>query len=296
MRFQKEGKLMKKNRMSFWMFVGPVLIAFTLVQLIPLLFGIYYSFTDWNGIRSEIKWIGIQNYIVAFKDPSFGQSFWFTFKFTIVSVIVLNILGFGLALLVTRKSKLNNLLRTIFFMPNLIGGLILGFIWQFIFTQVFASLGKVLNQNWLLGWLSDGKTGFYGLVILMSWQMAGYLMVIYIASLESIPPELIEASRIDGANLLQRIKHIIIPLVRPAFTVSLFLTLSNSFKLYDQNLSLTSGGPANKTQMLAMNIYNTAFKFNLMGVAQAKAVIFFFIIGIITMTQVYVSKKSEVEV
>ncbi|SHH13398.1 carbohydrate ABC transporter permease [Clostridium grantii] len=287
---------MRNNKISFWIFVAPVLIAFTVVQLIPLLSGIYYSFTDWNGISSSIHWIGFENYIVAFKDATFGKSFWFTTKFTIASVIVLNILGFGLALLVTRESKFSNGLRTIFFMPNLIGGLILGFIWQFIFTQVFATLGKATGQSWLLGWLSNETTGFYGLIILMSWQMAGYLMVIYIAALQNIPQELIEASQIDGATLLQRTKHIVMPLVRPAFTVSLFLTLSNSFKLYDQNLSLTGGGPANQTQMLAMNIYNTAFKFNLMGVAQAKAVIFFFIVGLITITQVYMSKKNEVEV
>lgn len=287
---------MRKNKLSFWLFVGPVLLAFTLVQLIPLLFGIYYSFTDWNGISSKITFTGIQNYITAFTDPTFGASFKFTLLFTIASVIILNILGFGLALLVTRESKLSNSLRTVFFMPNLIGGLILGFIWQFIFTQVFASIGNATGQMWMLGWLSNMQTGFYGLVILMSWQMAGYLMVIYVAALQNIPQELIEASQIDGATLGQRIKHIIMPLVRPAFTVSLFLTLSNSFKIYDQNLSLTGGGPSNSTQMLAMNIYNTAFKFNLMGVAQAKAVILFFIVGLITMTQVYFSKKGEVEV
>lgn len=286
---------MKKNNISFWLFVGPVLVAFLLVVLLPLLFGIYYSFTDWNGIKSEVSWIGFKNYVIAFKDQGFLDSFLFTFKFTVVSVIVLNILGFGLALLVTRQLKINNLLRTVFFMPNLIGGLILGFIWQFIFKEIFASLGSLTGQQWLLGWLSDGKTGFYGLIILMSWQMAGYLMVIYIAAIQNIPQELIEASMIDGANTWQRLKNIIFPLVRPAFTVSLFLTLSNSFKLYDQNLSLTAGGPGNSTQMMAMNIYNTAFKFNQMGVAQAKAFILFLIVGVITITQVYVSKKGEVE-
>ncbi|MDP4143049.1 MAG: sugar ABC transporter permease [Bacillota bacterium] len=285
----------KKNKFTFWAFVGPVLIAYALVQLIPLLFGIYYSFTDWNGIGSDLKWVGIQNYITAFKDATFLQSFLFTLKFTIPSIIVLNALGFGLALLVTRESKFTNILRTIFFMPNLIGGLILGFIWQFIFTQVFAGLGKVLGQQWLMGWLSNGKTGLIGLIILMSWQMAGYLMVIYISSLQNIPPELLEAAQIDGANVWQRVKNITIPLVRPAFTVSVFLTLSNSFKLYDQNLSLTAGGPAKATEMLAMNIYNTAFQFNLMGVAQAKAVVFFLLIGIVSVTQVYFSKKGEVE-
>ncbi|MBL4932124.1 carbohydrate ABC transporter permease [Clostridium paridis] len=286
---------MRKRNFSFWGFVGPILLAYIVVQLIPLVIGIYYSFTDWNGINSDVKLIGIQNYVNVFKDPTFKQSFWFTFKFTVLSIIVLNALGFGLALLVTRESKICNILRTVFFMPNLIGGLILGFIWQFIFTQVFSGIGKAFGQQWLLGWLSDGKTGLYGLVILMAWQMAGYLMVIYVASLQNIPTELLEAAEIDGANLFQKVKNIIFPLVRPAFTVSVFLTLANSFKLYDQNLSLTAGGPAKATEMLAMNIFNTAFQFNLMGVAQAKAVIFFVIVGGVSLIQLYFSKKSEVE-
>lgn len=286
---------MKKRNLSFWYFVGPILFAYIVIQLIPLLVGIYYSFTDWNGINSTVKLIGFKNYFTAFKDPSFGHAFLFTVKFTVLSIIILNVIAFGLALLVTKESKISNLLRTIFFMPNLIGGLILGFIWQFVFTQVFSNIGKLLGIQWLQGWLSDGKTGLYGLVILTAWQMSGYLMIIYIASLQNIPPELIEAAQIDGANAWQRIKNIIIPLVRPAFTVSIFLTLSNSFKLYDQNLSLTAGGPANSTEMLAMNIYNTAFSLNQMGVAQAKAVIFLLIIGTVSIIQVYYSKKGEVE-
>lgn len=284
-----------KRKLPFWAFVGPIFLAYVIVQLVPLVTGIYYSFTDWNGIDSTVKWIGLKNYAVVFKDKTFSQSFMFTLKFTILSIIILNAIGFGLALLVTKESKLSNALRTIFYMPNLIGGLILGFIWNFIFTEIFADLGKMFHQQWMLGWLSDGKTGLYGLIILMSWQMAGYLMIIYIAALQNIPQELIEAAQIDGANAWQRVKNITIPLVRPAFTVSIFLTLSNSFKLYDQNLSLTAGGPAKATEMLAMNIYNTAFQFNLMGVAQAKAVIFFLVVGLLSLTQVYFSKKGEVE-
>lgn len=286
---------MKKNNLSFWMFVGPVLLAFIVVQLLPLIIGIGYSFTDWNGIRSDISFVGFENYAGLFKDQEFLNAFKFTGLFTLVSVIVLNALGFGLALLVTRENKLSNILRTVFFMPNLIGGLILGFLWNFIFTEIFNSLGSALNLKWMMGWLSDQKTGFWGLVILMSWQMAGYLMVIYIAALQNIPQELIEASHIDGATPWQRVKSIVLPMVRPAFTVSLFLTLSNSFKLYDQNLSLTGGNPGNSTQMLAMNIFDTAFTFDQMGRAQAKAVIFFLVVGAISLTQVYFSKKGEVE-
>ncbi len=286
---------MKNKNFAFFGFVGPCLLAFTLVVLIPLLFGIYYSFTDWNGIRADVNFIGISNYLKILDDQQFLDSFIFTVKFTIGAVISINIIGFSLALLVTRELKGSNLLRTVFFMPNLIGGLILGFIWQFIFIKGFGALGQLTNQMWLMGWLSNQETGLWGLIILMSWQLSGYVMVIYIAQIQSIPVELTEASKIDGANSWQQIKNIIFPLVRPAFTISLFLTLSNSFKLFDQNLSLTNGGPARSTEMLALNIYKTAFTFNKMGLAQAEAVIFLLIVGAFTLTQVYISKKGEVE-
>ena len=286
---------MKKKNFAFWLFLAPVLIAFTMVVLIPLIMGIFYSFTDWNGISSSTNFVGIQNYINAFKDETFRHSFWFTTKFTIVSVFVLNSMGFGLALLVTQKLKTSNILKTIFFMPNLIGGLILGFIWQFIFQEVFASIGKAIGANWLMGWLSNEKTGFWGLVILMSWQMAGYLMIIYISGIQNISSEVLEAAKIDGASSWQRLKNIIFPLVRPAMTISVFLTLSNSFKLYDQNLSLTAGGPGNATQMISMNILKTGQKFNDMGQAQAKAIILLLVVGAISLIQVYFSKKGEVE-
>jgi raffinose/stachyose/melibiose transport system permease protein len=286
---------MEKNKATFWAFVGPSLLAFSLVLLIPLLIGIYYSFTDWNGIAANVSFIGLDNYVEMFNDSTFLESFIFTTKFAIASVISINIIGFSLALLVTRGMKISNLLRTIFFMPNLIGGLILGFIWQFIFVKGFAHLGELTGQGWLLGWLSNQETGFWGLVILLSWQLSGYVMVIYVAGIQNIPEELIEAAKIDGANAWERVKHIVFPLVRPAFTASLFLTLSNSFKLFDQNLSLTSGGPARSTEMLALNIYKTAFTFMETGVAQAKAVIFLLVVGLVTLSQVYFTKKGEVE-
>jgi raffinose/stachyose/melibiose transport system permease protein len=284
-----------KHGLTFWAFVGPSLFAFALVILIPLILGIYYSFTNWNGIGSDIKFIGFENYIKTFSDEGFRNSLFFTIKFTFVSVISINVIAFGLALLVTRESKISNLLRTIFFMPNLIGGLILGFIWQFIFVNVFNAVGQALGQEWMMGWLSNATTGFWGMVIIMAWQMAGYVMVIYIAGLQNVPPELNEAAKIDGATALQRIRLITFPMIKPAFTISLFLTLSNSFKLFDQNLALTNGGPGNATQMLALNIYQTAFSYNKMNLAQAKAVIFFILVTVITLVQVYITKKDEVE-
>ena len=287
---------MKNSKLWFWTFVGPIVFAFSVVVIIPMFIGFYYSFTDWNGIVNDANWVGIKNYIEIFKnDGQMLDSFKFTVKFAIASVIMINFIGFGLALLVTNGRKSNNVLRSIFFMPNLIGGLILGFIWQFIFTKAFDAIGTKLSWSFLEGWLSTSTTGFWGLVILMSWQMSGYMMIIYIAALQNIPESLIEAAKIDGANAYHRLKNITVPLVMPAFTVGVFLTLSNSFKLYDQNLSLTGGGPYHSTEMLAMNIYKTAFTYNKLGLAQAKAVIFLITVAVITLTQMYFSKKKEVE-
>ncbi len=286
---------MKRSKIWFALFVSPILLAFTVVVVVPMLIGIYYSFTNWDGIRSG-SWVGLSNYIkVLTNDKDFFKSFIFTAKFAATSVVTINLLGFLLALLVTRGLRLSNVLRSVFFMPNLIGGLILGFIWQFIFTNGFNAVGKFLGVEFLQGWLADSTTGFLGLVILMSWQMAGYMMIIYISALENIPESLLEAADIDGANSFHKLIHITIPLVAQAFTVGLFLALSNSFKLFDQNLALTGGGPYNSTQMLALNIYNTAFRFNDFGVAQAKAVLFLIAVAAITLTQIYYSKKREVE-
>ncbi|MCH6268478.1 MULTISPECIES: carbohydrate ABC transporter permease [Neobacillus] len=285
---------MRTRDLSYWLFLAPVLLALSMVVIVPLVFGIYYSFTNWNGIEVG-SFVGLENYLAILDDKEFLDSMWFTVKFSVVSIILINLFGLSLALIVTSKIKSNKFLRTIFFMPNLIGGLILGFIWQFIFIKVFAGIGSVFGIQSLEGWLSTTQTGFWGLVILMSWQMSGYIMVIYIAYLEGVPGELIEAAEIDGASPFQRLRYIIFPLVAPAFTVSMFLTLSNTFKLYDQNLSLTGGGPYNSTQMVAMEIFKTAFTESEMAYAQAKAVIFFVIVAVISLTQVYINKKREVE-
>ncbi|MBF1056982.1 MAG: sugar ABC transporter permease [Peptostreptococcus sp.] len=288
------NKKLGKNGLFFWLFLAPVLIALIMVVVIPLLYGVYYSFTNWDGINTPV-FAGISNYMQLLGDEGFRNALWFTTKFAVVSIVLINAIGLGLALLVTQKLKGSNLMRTVFFMPNLIGGLILGFIWQFVFIQGFDAIGQAVGTEALQGWLSTTRTGFWGLVILTAWQMSGYIMIIYIAHLEGIPEDLIEAAQIDGANVFQRFRHIIFPLVAPAFTVSMFLTLSNSFKLYDQNLSLTGGAPYNSTQMVAMNIYNTAFLENKMAYAQSKALVFFIIIAVISLTQVYYNKKREVE-
>ena len=287
--------MQKDAKMWFWIFVGPILFAFLAVELIPAIMGIGYSFTSWDGIASQPQYVGIQNYITVFKDAEFFRAFSFTARFAIVSIISINLVGFLLALLVTSGLKGSSFLRGAFFIPNLIGGLILGFIWQFIFTKVFDSIGAKYGLEFLRGWLATGTTGFWGLIILMTWQMSGYMMVIYIAGLQNIPDSVLEAAAIDGASKWQVLKDITIPLVAPAFTVGVFLTLSNSFKLYDQNLSLTGGGPGNSTQMMALNIYNTAFGFSKFGLAQAKALIFLVVLATLALTQMYFSKKREVE-
>lgn len=283
---------MKNKSLSFWLFLTPTLVALALVVFIPMLEGLFYSFTDWDGL-SFTKVVGFKNYMALLQDKAFGNAFWFTVAFVIVTVILLNVIGLGLALLVTQKFKGNNFLRAIFFMPNMIGGLILGFIWQFIFTQGFSALGSALHMTVFQNWLTNSLTGFWGLVIVTVWQMSGYIMIIYIAYLQNIPSEVIEAAEIDGASAWQRFTRITFPMIAPAFTVCMFLTLSNGFKIYDQNLSLTNGGPYNSTQMLAMDIVNTAYNSSDFALAEAKAIVFFLIVAAISLVQVFYNRKRE---
>lgn len=283
---------MKRSKTGFWLFLMPCLIAFAIIVLYPMISGFFYSFTDWNGVGNNPNFIGLTNFASIFEnDQVFWNSFAFTTIFALVSVILINIVGFSLALLVTKRFRGNNFLRSVFFMPNLIGGLLLGFAWQFIFTKAFAATGI----DFLQGWLTNQATGFLGLLIVMVWQMGGYMMIIYIAALQNIPDSINEAAALDGATGNRRLFAITVPMVAPAFTIGLFLTLSNSFKLFDQNLALTKGGPNNATQMLALNIYQTAFSMNRFGEAQAKALIFLLSVAVITLFQLYFSKKSEVE-
>jgi raffinose/stachyose/melibiose transport system permease protein len=286
-----------KDAGLFTLFVGPVLLAFILIVLIPFFTGIYYAFTDWNGVTGSVKWVGLDNFKYLFtEDKQFQTSFILTTKYTVVAIILTNLIGFGLALLVAQKLKAKNVLRTVFFMPNLIGGLILGFIWQFIFVKGFASIGELTGiPLFELAWLGDAKTAFWGIVIVSVWQGAGYIMIIYIAALQNVPQELIEAARIDGANRFQVLRHITMPLVAPAVTICLFLTTASSFKVFDANLSLTNGGPFKSTEMLALNIYTEAFVNNRYGIGEAKALIFFIVVAAITVLQVSISKKREVE-
>lgn len=287
---------MKRSKLLYWGFMAPCIITFSLAVIIPFLKGVYYSFTSWDGIKAEPVFLGIDNYITIFtRDSAFLSSFRYTLFFTLAAVIIVNVVALLLSMLVTQALKGKDILRSIFFMPNLVGGILVGFAWQFIFTQVLDTIGTKLNLSWLCNWLSTTTTGTAGLLIVVVWQMSGYMMLIYIAQIQNISDDLIESSAIDGANTLKRFIYIKLPLMMPALTIGIFLTLSNCFKLYDQNLALTDGGPYNSTEMLSMNIYRSAFMENKLGQAQAKAVIFLVVVAIITLTQLYSFKKKEVE-
>nr|WP_272595616.1 sugar ABC transporter permease [Paenibacillus apiarius] len=287
----------RKDKLWFVLFTFPLLFIFTTVVIIPFLFGIAYSFVKWDGIPANPKvFVGFDNFIQLFKDERFLSSAWHTVKFTVMAVISVNVLGLAFSLFVTAKLRVRNVARTLFFMPNLIGGLILGYIWQFIFTDVFGYLGQSTGLDGIFfNWLLDPQFSLYAIVIVFTWQVAGYTMIIYIAGLQGIPDELVEAAKVDGANVWHRLTKITLPLLMPAFTICLFLTLSGAFKIYDVNLSLTRGGPNNATEMFAMNIYNEIFAYGNYGLGQAKAVIFFLVVAVFTLTQVVMTKKREVQ-
>lgn len=283
-----------RERTASLLFIGPAVVLFATIVLIPLFQGIFFSFTDWNGL-GYTTWLGLDNYAAAVGDPQFLGAFWLTIRFAAVAIITINATGLGLALLVTSGMKISSLLRGVFYVPNLIGGLVLGFVWNFIFTQTFPAIGQALGIPGMDSWLTNFQTGFWGLIILTTWQMSGYMMVIYIAALQAIPKDLVEAAGLDGARGIHIFRHITLPMIAPAFTVSLFLTLLNTFKLYDQNLALTGGGPGTMTQLVAMHIYNTAYKYEQMSIGQAKSILFLIAVVIITLTQVTLTKKREIQ-
>ena len=287
-----------KGKITTALFVIPSLFIFINVVIIPFVMGIVYSFTNWDGFAFKgSTFVGLKNYTAAFADGKFAKAFWLTTEYTFVMIILVNIIGLALALLVTSKIKSKNFFRGIYFLPNLIGGLILGFIWKFIFTKFFEQFGLITHTSKIFfNWLDSPTASFWALVIVGVWQMSGYVMVIYIASIESISDEVMEAANIDGANIWTKFRRITLPLIAPAFTISLFVTLSNSFKQYDTNLSLTNGGPFGSTELVTMNIFSTAFSYNKYAQAQAKAIIFFLVIMVITIVQIYITKKREVEI
>ena len=282
-----EENMQKAIKKWFPVLALPTVVAFLISFLITFIMGIYLSFCKFKTVKNA-KWVGFDNYLKAFANEDFINALWFTVKFTIVSVITINILAFLFAMLLTKALRGTNVFRTIFFMPNLIGGIVLGYIWLMIINGVLQYFNATIT--------TDASYGFWGLVILMNWQLIGYMMIIYISGIQNISPDLIEAAQIDGANSVQRLFHITIPQVMPSITICLFLTLTNSFKLFDQNYALTAGAPGKSTQMLALDIYNTFYgRVGWQGVGQAKAVIFFLIVAAIALTQLFLTRRKEVE-
>lgn len=280
--------MQKTLKKYFIIFTVPTLIAFAFAFIIPFVQGVYLSFCKFTTV-SNAKWVGLQNYKTAFSSgQGFTSALAFTAAFTILSVLTVNIFAFCIALLLTRKIKGTNVFRTVFFMPNLIGGIVLGYTWQQMINAVLYRYETTI--------VSNAKYGFWGLVILMNWQMVGYMMIIYIAGLQNISTDLVEAAKIDGATPWQTLVKVKIPMVMSSITICTFLTLSNSFKLFDQNKALTNGAPMKKTQMLALNIYDTFYsKTGYQGVGQAKAVIFFIIVAVIALAQLSFTRSREVE-
>lgn len=279
---------MEKAVKKYWpIFLLPTMAAFLIGFIIPFIEGIYLSFCNFTTIK-DAKFVGIQNYIEAFKDSNFLGSFKFTTLFAIVSLVLINVLAFLIALALTQNIKGKNIFRTVFFMPNLIGGIVLGYVWQLIFDGIFVKFNTALKLNETLG--------FWGLVILVGWQQIGYMMIVYIAGLQAIPGDIQEAAMIDGATRMQRLFKITIPNMMPSITICTFLTITNSFKLFDQNLALTGGEPLHKTEMLALNIYSTFYgRVGAEGVGQAKAVVFFIIVVAIGLLQLKLTRDKEVQ-
>lgn len=279
-----------------FLFLGPTTIFFALTVIIPFLYGVFLTLNNMKSPSDPLEFAGLANYVAAVQDTDFWVSLWLTLKFVFVTVILVNAVGFGLAYLVTSGIKIQNSLRTAYFTPNLIGGLVLGYIWQFIFVQSLPAIGKKLGIDFLaLGWLGDPTMAFWSLVIVTIWQTSGYMMIIFIAGLVSIPRDLMEAARIDGAGPIKKLMNVTIPLMIPSFVVTIFLTLKNAFMVYDLNFSLTAGGPFDSTKMVSMHVVNKAFVETNYGTGQAEGIILFIIVAIVTGIQVYSSKKLEVE-
>ena len=279
---------MEKAIRRYWpIFVLPTFLAFILGFIEPFAMGVYLSFCKFTTV-TDAKFIGFSNYLKIFTDASFVHALWYTALFTVVTVVLIKVLAYAVALLLTKGFRGTNIFRTVFFMPNLIGGIILGYIWQLLLNGVLLYMNRTLTYS--------SVYGFWGLVILMCWQQIGYMMIIYIAGIQNIPGDLIEAAKIDGATSGQILKNVTIPMVMPSITICTFLTLTNSFKLFDQNLALTIGEPSNMSELLALNIFRTFYgRTGWEGVGQAKAVVFFLLVAAIALTQNWLTRRKEVQ-
>ena len=289
----RTGSQKIKNLLCFAL---PGVAIFLLVVIVPFLYGFYLTFTDWNGVAQTKNLVGFANYAETFRDKEFWTSMLLTLKYVFFSVLLVNGIAFLLAYLLTNGIKGQNFLRTGFFTPNLVGGVVLGFIWQFIFSKVLVNFGK--SMGWEIfrkSWLSDPDKAFWTLVIVTVWQLSGYMMIIYIAGFTGLSTDVLEAASIDGATGVAKMRHIILPLMVPSFVICIFLTLSRAFMVYDINLTLTGGEPYGSTILVAMHVYNKAFTSRNYGVGQAEALFLFILVACISCIQIYAGKKKEVE-
>ncbi len=287
----RKARALKK----FMKFAGLPLAIFTVVLVVPFVNGFYYTFTDWDGFKVD-KFVGFSNYAESFADPKFWTTLRFTGLFVVVSLVLVNVVAFGLALIVTANLRSRNLLRTLFFVPNLVGGVVLGVIWQFIFNSAIVALAN--KYDWELfkqSWLQDTNKAFWALIIVTVWQSSGYMMIVYITGLVSIENDVLEASQIDGASPLRTLFAIKIPLMAQAFTIALFLTLRGGFMAYDVNVALTEGGPFRTTELISLHIFQDAFGEGNFGTGQSKAVIMFIVVALAALVQVTISKRYEVQ-
>lgn len=284
-----------KNLKKFLIFGALPLSIFFVVLILPFGNGVLYTFTNWDGFGYD-AFVGFDNYVLSFQDPTFWSTLQFTGAYVIISLIAVNVVAFGLALLVTSKLKSSNLFRTFFFIPNLIGGVVLGVIWQFIFNSALTSMAYTFEWPFFQdSWLNETDTAFWALIIVTVWQSSGYMMIIYITGLISIEQDVLEAAKIDGASALRTMFSVKIPLMAQAFTISLFLTLRGGFMAYDVNLALTGGGPYRSTELISMHIFQDAFALGNFGTGQSKAVIMFLMVALAALVQVAVSKRMEVQ-
>ncbi len=289
----EKGRL--ERLQSRLLFTGPTLFAFITVVVAPFLYGIYLTFTNWDGIATSYDYVKFDNYVTVWRDTAFWTSFVMTLKYVLLSVVMINVVAFFLAYALTKRNR-SNLFRTGFFLPNLVGGIILGLIWNFVFSNVLVNAGAKLGIPFLEGsWLAEPQQALWALILVTVWQYAGYMMVIYIAGLMNVPNDILEAASIDGATGWRRLRSIVLPLMIPSFSVCIFLSLQRAFLVYDLNVSLTNGGPYGSTQLVSLFIYEKAFLSREYGVGQAEAFVLFLMVAVITLLQVYFSKKMEVE-
>lgn len=292
---------MKKNTMSnkiktYIMFAGPAMFFFFAIVLVPFIYGVYLTFTNWDGISEKKELIGFTNFIAVFQDKAFWSALLLTLAYVAISTIMVQVIAFLLAYILTSGLKGQNFFRAGFFTPNLIGGIVLGFIWQFVFSKAFTAFGAMTSIPLFTGsWLSDPIKAFFALVLVTVWQYSGYMMLIYVAGFVGVPKDLIEAASIDGCTNTQRTRHIVIPMMAQSFSICTFLTLTRCFMVYDLNVSLTGGEPYGSTIMAALHVYQKAFKSKQYGLGQAEALVLFAVVAIVAVTQFYLSKRKEVE-